>query len=78
MQAEKDNTLLAKVAKENAQRCLVSYKNMVDPTKFVGGELLRIIPAEFDEKVHCLHLLDLGTMPDTPHAKEYSKNWSWM
>ena len=78
MQAEKDNTLLAKLAKENDQRCLVSYKNMVDPTKFVGEELLRIIPAEFDEKVHCLHLLDLGTMPDTPHAKEYSKNWSWM
>ena len=77
MQAEKDNTLLAKVAKENAQRCLVSYKNMVDPTKFVGEELLRIIPAEFDEKVHCLHLLDLGTMPDTAHAKEYEKTWPW-
>jgi hypothetical protein len=74
MQAEEDNTLLAK---ENAQRCLVSYWNMVDPTKFVGEELVRITLAEFDEKVHCLHLLDLGTMPDTPHAKEYSKTWSW-
>jgi hypothetical protein len=50
---------------------------MVDPTKFVGEELLRITLAEFDEKVHCLHLLDLGTMPDTPRSKEYSKTWSW-
>jgi hypothetical protein len=75
MQAGKDKLF----AEENKQRLLVYYWNMVDPTKYdLGGELLRITQAEFDEKVHCLHLLNLDTMPDTPRAKDHSEHWPWM
>jgi hypothetical protein len=77
MQAGKDKRML--LAEENKQRLLASYWNTVNPTKYdLGGELLRITLAEFDEKVHCLHLLNLDTMPDTPRAKDHSEHWPWM
>jgi hypothetical protein len=67
------------LAKENKQRCVVSYWHEVESTKYdLGGCLLRITLAEFDAKKHCLHLLKLDTMPDTPRAKDHSKHWPWM